>query len=58
MKNGKTERTDKQRTKTGLEIPVPTRGEFMRNLAKTAKPVKPVKPVKPPKKSPTRRPKK
>lgn len=30
-----------QRTKTGLEIPVPTRGEFMRNLKKTAdKPVK------------------
>lgn len=30
-----------QRTKTGLEIPVPTRGEFMSNLKKTAK--KPVK---------------
>ena len=30
-----------QRTKTGLEIPIPTRGEFMRNLKKTAdKPIK------------------
>jgi hypothetical protein len=37
-----------QKTKTGYEIPVPTRGEFMRNLEKTAKP-----PAK--KKSPLRR---
>lgn len=36
-----------QKTQTGFEIPVPTRGEFMRNLKKTAKP--------PAKKSPLRR---
>jgi hypothetical protein len=38
MKNGRTEAKTKQRTKTGLEIPVPKRGEFMRNLKKAAKP--------------------
>jgi len=27
-----------QKTETGYEIPIPTRGEFMRNLKKTAKP--------------------
>jgi hypothetical protein len=27
-----------QKTHTGYEIPVPMRGEFMRNLKKTAKP--------------------
>ncbi len=45
MKNGKTENKTKQRTKQGLEIPVPRRGEFMKNLKKAAK-------------SPARRPKK
>lgn len=37
MKNGNKERTDMQRTKKGLAIPVPKRGEFMRNLKKAAK---------------------
>jgi hypothetical protein len=36
-----------QKTPTGYEIPVPTRGEFLRNLKKTVKP--------PAKKSPLRR---
>lgn len=45
-KNGRTERTDKQRTKQGAEIPVPTRGEFMQNLKKAAKESPPRRPKK------------
>jgi hypothetical protein len=36
-----------QRTKTGLEIPVPTRGDFFGGLGKAAKPPKPSEPSPP-----------
>ena len=44
--------TDKktQKTPTGYEIPVPTRGEFFANLKKTAKPPKRSTPKRRPKK--------
>jgi len=45
-RNGSTERHDVQRTKKGLEIPVPKRGDFMRNLKKVAKPSSPRSPKK------------
>jgi hypothetical protein len=38
--NGSAERKDVQRTKKGLEIPVPTRGDFMRAMKKAATPLK------------------
>jgi hypothetical protein len=46
MRNGKREDKTKQRTKQGMEIPVPKRGEFMRNLRKAAKASPPRRPKK------------
>jgi hypothetical protein len=40
-----------QKTATGYEIPIPTRGEFMGNLKKTAKPAPKPRARKPKKKS-------
>ena len=43
----------KQKTKTGYEIPIPKRSEFMRNLTKAAKSASPPKRVSgPPREKP------